>query len=382
MPRLLDPGLREDDFKRLKDNQLNALKEDLRNNNEEELGKEALQAAIFQGTPYGHPALGTVAGIEAITLEDVRDFLKTNYTKANLTVGVAGDAPEEVLQRLRRDLGSLPAGTARAAREKIVGRQPQGMEVQIIEKETRASAISFGHPIEVTRAHPDFAALYLARTWLGEHRSSTSHLYQRIREVRGMNYGDYAYIEAFPGGMFAMLPNPNVARRSQIFEVWIRPVVPDNAHMALRIAVHELEKLIQNGLSQEDFERTRDYLMKNVYVMTATQDQQLGYALDSDWYGIGEFTKFMRGELQKLTREDVHRAVQKHLSSKNLAVVVVTKDAQGLKSRLAGEEFSAVKYDAEKPKELLDEDKVIGARKLNIRAEKVTITPVEQVFAK
>ena len=34
--------------------------------------------------------------------------------------------------------------------------------------------------------------------------------------------------------------------------------------------------------------------MKNVYVMTATQDQQLGYALDSWWYGIGEFTTYMR----------------------------------------------------------------------------------------
>ena len=30
--------------------------------------------------------------------------------------------------------------------------------------------------------------------------------------------------------------------------------------------------------------------MKNVFLMTATQDQQLGYALDSEWYGIGEFT--------------------------------------------------------------------------------------------
>src|SRR3546814_9933605 len=37
--------------------------------------------------------------------------------------------------------------------------------------------------------------LWLAKTWLGEHRSSSSHLYQRIREERGMNYGDYAYVE-------------------------------------------------------------------------------------------------------------------------------------------------------------------------------------------
>ena len=67
-------------------------------------------------------------------------------------------------------------------------------------------AISLGHPIAVTRAHPDFAALSVARAWLGEHRASSGRLFQRIREVRGMNYGDYAYIEAFPGRDVPVLP--------------------------------------------------------------------------------------------------------------------------------------------------------------------------------
>ena len=40
----------------------------------------------------------------------------------------------------------------------------------------------------------------IANSWLGEHRNSSSHLYQVIRETRGLNYGDYSYIECFPGG--------------------------------------------------------------------------------------------------------------------------------------------------------------------------------------
>lgn len=382
LPMLLAPGLRTEDFDRVKDAQLNALKEDLRANNEEELGKERLQNAVFAGTPYGHAVLGTVAGIGSITLDDVKTFMKTAYTRANLTVGVAGDAPADLIARLKRDLSDLPEGPALPAPAGVAGRKPRGREVEIIEKDTRATAISFGHPIEVTRSHPDYAALWVARTWLGEHRSSVSHLYQRIREIRGMNYGDYAYIEAFPRGMFQFFPDPNIARRAQIFEVWIRPVVPVNGHMALRIAIQELEKLIAEGLSQEDFEGTRGYLLKNVYVMTATQDQQVGYALDSKWYGIGEFTKAMREKLSKLTREDVNAAIRKHLSAKDLSIVIVTKDAKGLKGQLSSDEFSPIQYDAEKPKELLEEDKVIGAKKLGIRAEDVKITPVEEVFAK
>jgi len=209
-----------------------------------------------------------------------------------------------------------------------------------------------------------------------------SHLYQRIREIRGMNYGDYAYIEAFPRGMFQFFPDPNIARRAQIFEVWIRPVVPVNAHMALRIAVFELQKLIDQGLSKEDFEKTRDYLMKNVYVMTATQNQQIGYALDSKWYGIGEFTTTIREKLSKLTRDEVNAAIRNHLSARDLTVVIVTKDAEDLKKRLIADEFSPIKYDAEKPKDLLEEDKVIGAWKLHLKPEAVRIVPVEEVFAK
>jgi zinc protease len=209
-----------------------------------------------------------------------------------------------------------------------------------------------------------------------------AHLYDRIREVRGMNYGDYAYIEAFPRGMFRFFPDPNIARHAQIFEIWIRPVAPENAHMALRIAVHEMGALVRDGLSQEDFEATRNYLMKNVYLLTSTQDDQLGYRLDSDWYGIPEYTAYMRERLSALTREAVNAAVRKHLSADNLAFVIITGDAEALRDKLVSDAFSPIQYDAEKPAALLEEDKVIGARKLGIRPEAVRITPLDEVFAK
>jgi zinc protease len=381
LPMLIEPGFREEDFKRLKDMQLSALKQDLRSNNEEELGKERLQTNLFAGTPYGHATLGTIAGIESITLEDVKDFYRKFYTQSNLTVGVAGNAPEALIERLKLELGKLDKGAA-AVPPVVATHQPEGFEIEIIEKETRSTAISFGLPLPITRSHPDFAALNVARAWLGEHRSSTGQLYQRLREIRGMNYGDYAYIEAFPRGMYQFFPDPNIARRAQLFEVWIRPVLPQNAQMAIRIALYELESLIDKGLTPAQFEATRNYLMKNVYLMTATQDQQLGYALDSKWYGTGEYTAYMREQLQKLTADDVNRAVKKYLSAKNLSFVIITQDAAGLKESLLADGFSPIKYEAPKPKDLMDEDQVIGAKKLAIQPEKVRITPVDAVFAK
>jgi len=382
LPLLLTPGFREDDFRRLKDAQKNALLLDLKDNNEEEFAKERLQTNVYAGTPYGHPVLGTAAGIDAITLDDVKQFWQQAYTQGAVKIGISGDVSDAMTTSLMQSLAQLPAGNGLAKVAKPAGRKAQGLEVEIIEKNTRATAISFGLPLDVTRRDPDFAALWLAKTWLGEHRASNSYLYQRIREIRGMNYGDYAYIEAFPRGMFQFFPNPNLGRQSQLFEIWIRPVAPENAHFALRVALTELGKLVDNGLSEEQFATTRDYLMKNVFVMTSTQDQQLGYALDSQWYGTPEFTKLMRDGLSKLTVADVNRAIKQHLSAKNLSVVIVAKDAAGLKDKLVSDTYSPIKYDGNKPQSLLDEDKVIGALKLGIAPESVRVTPASAVFEK
>jgi len=378
LPMLLSPGFREEDFSRIKDNQLNALKQDLRNNDEEELGRERLQTNLFRGSPYGHTTLGTVAGIQQISLNDVKDFWRQHYTRRKLTIGVVGAAPEELVRRLREAISSLPEGSA-SAPVAVSAQPPHGIEVEIIQKETRATAISLGHPIDVRRGDPDFPALWLARAWLGEHRASSSHLFQRIREVRGLNYGDYAYVEAFPQGGARFFPPANVARQKQIFEIWIRPVVPVNAHASLRIAIYELQKLIDRGLTEEQFKTTRDYLMKNVYLMTATEDLQNGYALDSKFYGIAEFTRYMRDKLSKLTVDDVNRAIRKHLSARNLSVVIVAADAASLKDKILSDAPSPLTYDAPKPADVLEEDKVISALKLSPTS--VRITPVDEVFA-
>ena len=128
----------------------------------------------------------------------------------------------------------------------------------------------------MTRASPDYAALLLASSYLGQHRSSNGRLYDRMREKRGLNYGDYAYIEYFPRGMFQFEPSPNLARHHQIFQIWIRPVEPPTAKFALRLALFELDKLNREGITEEAFERTRDFLSKYVNVLTRTKTRGTG----------------------------------------------------------------------------------------------------------
>jgi zinc protease len=381
LPQLLSPGYRDEDFSRVKEQQKNALVQDLRSNNDEELGKERLQANVFAGSAYGHPTLGTAAGIEAIELIDVKEFAARAFTAGNLTIGLSGAFPAGMEERIGAELASLPAGGWLPA-PSVEGRKPAGVEIEIVSKDTRAVAISFGHPISVTRSHPDYAALWLARAFLGDHRSSVGRLQNRIRELRGMNYGNYAYTEAFPRGMYQFFPDPNLGRKAQLFEVWIRPVPPEQAVFALKAGLFEVGKLVRDGVSEDEFEEVRDYLRKNVFVMLKTQDQQLGYALDSHWYGIGDFAATMREQLDGLTAEAVNAAIRRHLSAENVSVVVIAPDAARLTDELLSGAPATISYNAPKAQEVLDEDKLIGALDLRLTAQSIRITDVESVFAR
>src|SRR5665811_1555243 len=192
---------------------------------------------------------------------------------------------------IRDSFQALPAAASPKPQMPAPGRIENSRAV-IVDKDTRSVAFSIGYPIEVTRARPDYAALLLVSSYLGQHRMSSGVLYDRLREKRGLNYGDYAYIEYFPRGMFLMEPQPHLARHQQIFQVWIRPVEPPTAKFALRLALFELDKLHKNGLTQEQFERTREFLGKYVNVLTRTKRAELGYAIDSLFYGIPPYNDY------------------------------------------------------------------------------------------
>src|SRR6185503_3606626 len=119
--------------------------------------------------------------------------------------------PATFPETLKKDFRGLPQGGAFRPRRK----PPELINetrVEIIEKDTRSVAMSIGFPIPVDRARPDYAALLLAASYFGQHRMSGGVLYEEIREKRGLNYGNYAYIEYFPQGMYLMEPSPNLAR--------------------------------------------------------------------------------------------------------------------------------------------------------------------------
>ncbi|WP_205501927.1 M16 family metallopeptidase [Rufibacter psychrotolerans] len=393
---VLTPRFDAADFNRVKSNQQNYVDQVIRTSSDEEYSKKALEDLLFRGTNYQHTPQGTSAGVNAITLEDVKNHYHSFFTRHNVTLGLAGNYGPDFLNQLKNDLEGLSA-TQPAVPQPGQARQPNGVEVEIISKPSAlGSAIFTGAPLSITRSSDDFAALMVANSYLGEHRKSYGQLYDKIRSTRSMNYGDYSYIEWYENGGGNMLPQPGVPRTSNYHALWIRPVQTaeglkqqykelsninvGHAHFALRLALREVDHLVKNGMPQESFELTRQFLRSYNKLYIQTPEKRLGFLLDSHFYGRKDYIEEMDALLAKLTVEDVNRAIKKYWTADNVFVTIVTDDseAQPLADALQNNTPSPMSYSnvvkEGLPQAVKDEDAQIANFKLNVTQVKVVDT--------
>jgi zinc protease len=387
---MLTPSFTEADFQRVKVNQQNYVDQVIRASSDEEYSKKALEDFLFRGTNYQYMKQGKSASVQALTLEDVKKHYQDYFTIHNLTIGIAGSYTPDFLVQLKSDLSQL-SGNKPNLPEAGKANNPNGIQVEIIAKDNAfGSAIFTGFPLNLTRSNDEFAALMVANSYLGEHRKDYSKLYQEIREKRSMNYGDYSYIEWYDNGGANMLPPAGVPRSSNYFSIWIRPVqiakqlkmqyeeLADikigHAHFALRMAIYELDKLVKNGLSREDFESTRTFLRSYIKLYVQTPADQLGYLMDSKYYGRENYIKELDGLLAKLTVEDVNKAIKKYWQTDNMFITIVTdkSEAEPLAISLKENLPSPMSYSnivkAGLPQDVLNDDDVVENFKLNVKS--------------
>ena len=438
---IYSPRFDEADFARVKSNQQNYVDEVIKASSDEEYSKKALEERLFRDSRYGHLKQGYSESIERISMNEAMEHYQNYFTAGNVIVGLAGNFSEEFLAIVAGDIQRLPMHEPPVA-DLVAPSLPEGIQVEIISKQgALGSAIYTGTPLAITRANDDFAALMVANSWLGEHRKSYSRLYQKIRQQRSMNYGDYSYIEWYENGGRNMLPVPGYPRSLNYFALWIRPVqtagglkqqilqeagvgsasdlsgdqggeavsedvaaasggvasegmdVPDigeielgHAHFALRMAIRELDKLVAEGMSLQDFELTREFLLSYMKLYIQTPARQLGYLMDSRYYGRFDYLSDMEELIMALTLEEVNKAIKKYWHPQKMHVTIVTDEleAESLSQSLMENRPSPMTYSLSLkkllPQDILDEDKQVAEFHLNV--VDVRVTPSEIYFTR
>jgi zinc protease len=378
---VLEPRWDAKEFERLKEDQRNALVAGLRAVDDEGFGIESLASILYEGHPYGRPVEGTVLGIDAIRREDAAAFHAAHFTRGALTVGLSGSVPRGFVERVNRDLARLPGGCAPRPAPPVFS-SGSGFDVLVVTKPARAWAISLGHPLAITRTDERFFPLFLANSYFGEHRTFNGALMTKIRSDRGLNYGDYSYVENFVQDGASTFALPNVPRRRQAFTMWIRPVAREHAHFAIRLAVRELRRLVRDGMTQAAFDETRAFLLSYSKLWTQTPSRRLGFAMDGVFYGGKSLVDELADRLPRMTVDDVNRAIQDHLHPETLRIAVIadTLGAAEFVKALASNAPSPINYATPTRPEVLAEDREIAIEPLPVERGRCRIVPAESMF--
>ena len=367
------------EFGRLRSRAVDAVEKTLRTEDDEELAKAALALMLYDGHPYRHPPLGTVQGLKSITLADVKAHWRRAFVKARLTVGAAGAYEGDLPERIARDLRTLPAGEVAPPVPPPSGSAPRFL---LVEKETGPTPISMGFTWEVKRGDADFPALVAAVCALGEHRNSGFRLYRELREVRGLNYGDYAYPEHFVQAGDSALPAVNHPRTHQEFTVWIRPVEPAHRLFAIRAALYEIDRWARQGITQEELDRVKHFLAGYTLMFDQTASRRLGFALDDRFYGLGgPWLELLRTRLSALTLDEVNGAIRRHVDPARLRIAVATHGAAELAAAILSGAPSPISYATPKPRQVLAADAVIERFPLGVSGPAdVKVVNVQELF--
>jgi len=199
---------------------------------------DVLAGAIFGDHPLGRPIIGRAEVVSSVPVPEIAAFHDARYVGSNLVVAAAGNVDHDRMVELAERLLDCAAGP------EAVGAEPAPADFaprrRFYEKETEQYHLCLGGP-GMARGDDRRFALRILDTILGG--STSSRLFQEVREKRGLAYAVYSYASQYvDGGQVGLY----VGTR------------PDNVAEALETIGAELGRISADGVTQGELDRARE----------------------------------------------------------------------------------------------------------------------------
>ncbi len=272
--------------------------------------------AYFGDTPLGWEIAGDEASVRGLTDEHIRDFWSRAYKPSNLVFAAAGDMEhDELVGHISRLFGTGTADVPVA-----VAAPDSPCERFVVEERDLAQAhICLGLPA-LRRDHPDQWALELLNTVLGE--GSSSRLFQEVREEAGLAYDVHSFqVDYADTGALQIYAG----------------VDPTDLEQTLEAILHELRRLRDEPVPQDELDRARAYASGRLE-LRLEESRHL-----SAWLGIQEALHDRvltlddaLGELAKVTPDDIQSLAQQLFRDDGLCLAVIStpRTTSGLEKAL------------------------------------------------
>jgi len=269
---------------------------------------EIIYDQTFTTHPYKHPTIGSMADLEAASIEDVRAFYDTYYVPENATLVIVGD---------------FELAQAKAIVTQYFGRVPKAVrpvprDIAVEPAQTREKRVTVEQPWPLPAVvvayhiphdgHDDSYPLHIASKVLSDGQSS--RIYQSLVYERQLA------VTAFGGAH--LIEDPNLFYAVAI----VQPgQSPDEAIAAL---IAQMDTMKAQGISERELQRAKNQFARDYITGRESVQQkalQLAHAVvfhKDITSADGEFEIF-----QRLTTADVKRVAQTYFTETNRTIITI-----------------------------------------------------------
>lgn len=303
---LKDPNYTQEALDQIKHQKLGWLKQ--KESDFDYIAALNLRAILFKGSMLARPYDGTTQSIENLKLQEIQSFITTHLGYNNVIGVVGGDITfTQATEALRQILNLLPKVETKEV-EKVTASNKK--ETVLIDEETQQAYIFFGAPFDYAYDAKDQYLAKIAEYMLGG-AGFGSRMMEELRVKRGLTYGIYA----------ALRRTKSVSYMSGYMQTKLS--TQDEAKKLIQEVV---DTFVKEGITQEELESTKQFLLGSEPLRTETLNQRLGRAYNDYYYDRPvNFSKEQLSKIESVSLEEVNAFIKKHTELRDISFSIVTK---------------------------------------------------------
>lgn len=261
----------------------------------DDLVHDMIAEVVFQKHPLGYNILGTEANLNAFVPQDLFSYMEEKYTTDNVVIAIAGNVKRDHAVALASKLfGHLQPSRISRQEEQAVFHAGKAIR----NKKTEQAHIVLGAP-GIAYDDPMIYPVILFNNVLGG--SSSSRLFQEIREERGLAYSIYSYHTAYKDiGMFGLYVG----------------TAPERAQHVLDLCEQVLGGIAQHGITADELNKAKEQVKGSLMLSLESTSSRMSRLGKNELLGRHISLDEMVDKIKNVTLEDVKTAAGAILGGK------------------------------------------------------------------
>lgn len=280
---------------------------------------DRLAEFAFSPHPYAMPVIGTEESIAALTAEGTREYLSHLIDPSNMVFSVVGDvSADEVAAYVERYLVRPEQGSPLDI--ELMAPPPRTEHALLtghLEKEQAFVTVAFDGPKMGDADRYPMEVLYAILSGQG------GRLFYELRDRQSLAYSVY--------------PSMVLGLEAALFTVNIG-TSPEKVEQALRGIYTEVGRLLDDGVTAEEVDRAKVYLIGNHDIgLQKNGARAMSFGLD-ELYGFGyRKTLEYSDAIESVSREDIASVIERYFVPKTSIVSVTTPESVEIHKSLLDE---------------------------------------------